>query len=663
MDVFGDSSLFDEFEADREKGSTHLDICPSSIPRRNLQTPENGTNSSQEQHDSTLNTNRKLKIGERENESRGSRSTYNSDNSTSNNLQNVLKLRQENQELSKYKRLLNATRWGADDDTSPLVQVLYLNNPIARKYKVQIENYIHDLVANDNGDNMEMITPPLSSVCIHDKVEGKLIHGNKQQVRRKHMVIGNCQYYYKFILDPMGTPLVGGDNCQMTDGWETPAYVQIFLEALPLDPEEEALKVKKKENRPKNECWNCGGDHMLTDCQEPRNQKEISRRRAIFMANQGGPVQSLTGKNSKGNFETDPRFASFKPGEISENLRGALGLRDIEVPPWIYQMRMMGYPPGWLKEAECQTSGISMFDKHGKETNEDGELGEEGEVAVVERKVSYDTAKLVSFPGYNVPLPQGQLDEHMKFHMPPMSQQQSKDVLALYLAPKGGPTKPRPVVNRKRKRPVKDGASLGTLEEMDVDTDTTGTESDLEGPSPAKLKKLPRNPSELSSRSSSPNAEELEEQRQLLLAQLQDAESDSKGIELVVKDSVGDDSFIPPLPPTPTAPPLPSDSEPESDTGTPVRFRSKSGMRTPQGQNTQNSFSSTPSSSISVDFGTPIEKEQLEKLLPDSDNWKVGIIDHIPYENLPNATGTFQKMRGLLEKVRETVKEIEDSNE
>lgn len=64
-----------------------------------------------------------------------------------------------------------------------------------------------------------------------------------------------------------------------------------------------------------------------------------------------------------------------------------------------------------------------------------------------------------------------------------------------------------------------------------------------------------------------------------------------------------------------------------------------------------NSFGSVPSASISKDFGTPIVKGPIE-LLPDSSKFGDGIEDHIPYENLPDATGTYDKIRDLISRVR-----------
>ena len=50
----------------------------------------------------------------------------------------------------------------------------------------------------------------------------------------------------------------------------------------------------------------------------------------------------------------------------SSELTKALGLRQCELPTYIYRMRMLGYPPGHLEAAKIQTSGLSLFDRDGK---------------------------------------------------------------------------------------------------------------------------------------------------------------------------------------------------------------------------------------------------------------------------------------------------------
>ena len=68
---------------------------------------------------------------------------------------------------------------------------------------------------------------------------------------------------------------------------------------------------------------------------------------------------------------------------------------------------------------------------------------------------------------------------------------------------------------------------------------------------------------------------------------------------------------------------------------------------------------STPLSkcgSVSFSLGTPIETDDAvsgtpygaTKSLPDRSQFAVGISDHILYENLPDATGTFKRLREVI---------------
>ncbi len=46
----------------------------------------------------------------------------------------------------------------------------------------------------------------------------------------------------------------------------------------------------------------------------------------------------------------------------SQDLHDALGINTKTLPPFIYRMRELGYPPGWLKEAEMENSGLMLYD-------------------------------------------------------------------------------------------------------------------------------------------------------------------------------------------------------------------------------------------------------------------------------------------------------------
>lgn len=86
-------------------------------------------------------------------------------------------------------------------------------------------------------------------------------------------------------------------------------------------------------------------------------------------------------------------YGHLTPGKISEELRNALGLRKHDLPPYIYRMRVLGYPPGWIKEAELETSDLCMFDIDGKTVSNHKR-----------KKISIDPEKIVDYPGFNVPM-------------------------------------------------------------------------------------------------------------------------------------------------------------------------------------------------------------------------------------------------------------------
>lgn len=71
--------------------------------------------------------------------------------------------------------------------------------------------------------------------------------------------------------------------------------------------------------------------------------------------------------------------------------------------------------------------------------------------------------------------------------------------------------------------------------------------------------------------------------------------------------------------------------------------------------------SSTAGHSILAVVGTPLIKQMSPfSKLPVGDKWSVGVTDVIDFENLPDATGTYQKLTGVIDKVRTTIKRIND---
>lgn len=63
-------------------------------------------------------------------------------------------------------------------------------------------------------------------------------------------------------------------------------------------------------------------------------------------------------------------------------------------------------------------------------------------------------------------------------------------------------------------------------------------------------------------------------------------------------------------------------------------------------------------------FGTPLIKQVSRYTqLPVGEKWSVGVTDVIDFENLPDATGTYQKLTGVIKKVRQVIKQINDDPE
>lgn len=62
--------------------------------------------------------------------------------------------------------------------------------------------------------------------------------------------------------------------------------------------------------------------------------------------------------------------------------------------------------------------------------------------------------------------------------------------------------------------------------------------------------------------------------------------------------------------------------------------------------------------------GTPLIKQVSPYTkLPIGDKWSAGVTDVIDFENLPDATGTYQKLTGVIKRVRTVIKRINDDSD
>ncbi|KAM4709815.1 zinc finger CCHC domain-containing protein 8 [Discoglossus pictus] len=342
----------------------------------------------------------------------------------------VTQLRAENQELRRRLTILSRPRGLSADDKfdGPLLQIFFMNHVISQQYHQEVEDFVTSLV--HKYEEQKKSSPEKSTFNVKPQPSSILLEENDsttvnsiKKIKEAFSVVGSVLYFTNFCLDKLGQPLLN-ENPQLTEGWEIPKYQQVFTQIVSLDGQEIQVKAK----RPKACCFNCGSEeHQIRDCSKPRDVAHINMKRKEFM--------DSCGESGNQNYqqryhaeEVEERFGKFKPGVISEELQDALGITDKNLPPFIYRMRQLGYPPGWLKEAELETSGLSLYDGKGSSNVET----EEGE-SQTRKNISYDVSKLVNFPGFNISTPSGMTDDWRIFGSIPMQATHQKDAFANYL--------------------------------------------------------------------------------------------------------------------------------------------------------------------------------------------------------------------------------------
>ncbi|XP_036304921.1 zinc finger CCHC domain-containing protein 8 isoform X4 [Pipistrellus kuhlii] len=433
-----------------------------------------------------------------------------------------------------------------------------MNNVISKQYHQEIEEFVSNLVKrfeeqqkNDVEKTSFNLLPQPSSVTLEEdhKVEESCSIKNNTEA---FSVVGSVLYFTNFCLDKLGQPLLN-ENPQLTEGWEIPKYQQVFSHIVSLEGQEIQVKAK----RPRPHCFNCGSEeHQMKDCSMPRNAARISEKRKEYL-DACGEANSQSFQQRYHADEVEERFGRFKPGVISEELQDALGVTDKSLPPFIYRMRQLGYPPGWLKEAELENSGLALYD--GKDAADgETESGEEQH----NQNVTYDLSKLVNYPGFNISTPKGIPDEWRMFGSIPMQACQQKDVFANYLTSNFQAPSVRPGSKRSSSRSSpcspkrQKGSSSASPADMELDSDAEarhgppsgnaaqfqpplppGTPPPPRGTSPTFIPPLPKGaqltPSDSPQTRSAPapteedtlTLEELEEQQRRIWAALEQAES------------------------------------------------------------------------------------------------------------------------------------------
>ncbi|XP_056314752.1 zinc finger CCHC domain-containing protein 8 isoform X2 [Danio aesculapii] len=329
------------------------------------------------------------------------------------------RLNAENEELKRKLNILSRPTGIKIEDSKtsgPVCQINYGNNIISRQCRNEIEDFIFSLVQkqlynNDREASTPHVVPHPSSFVMAESYKVKTSSDSKL-IKNAFSVIGSVLYFTDFCVDKLGQPLMN-ENPQQTEGWEVPKYQQVFGQIIALEGQD----VEIKQKRPKPCCFNCcSEDHQLRDCPKPKDMARINEKRKEFSQNN----QSNQRYHAE---EVEERFAKYKPGIMSQDLLDALGMTTNTLPPFIYRMRELGYPPGWLKEAELENSGLMLYDG----SNDEDENNHS-------QKISYDVSKLVDFPGFNVNAPPNIRDDFRSFGSIPMQPQHWKQNFAAFLS-------------------------------------------------------------------------------------------------------------------------------------------------------------------------------------------------------------------------------------
>lgn len=320
-------------------------------------------------------------------------------------------------------------------------------------------------------------------------------------------------------------------------------------------------------------------------------------------------------------FEHELNNQRFQPGKLSDELRSALNLHPQELPPFIYRMRVLGYPPGWLADAEIETSGITIYglDRDGV----DNANIEDGEIDSTEVRVQYDPRRLISFPGFNVPVPPGMLDMHEKYNMPPMLPHQQRSEAEKYMkAPEAK------ALGQRLKLPStvpKPSTDVGPVVDMDMGDGAEEDDPPFIPINDLKSSELDQSPEDTEDSDNLVTSSELGYTTYRSESTTIEQSSEGSQPTTVVPASKAEAPYMKCLE-TKAPETKPPETKPREVTmGTPFLMGFSGFDR-----------------------------------LPPRENFAKDVSPYIPFENLPGATGTYDRLRAVLNKVRVTLQENKD---
>ncbi|XP_076654586.1 zinc finger CCHC domain-containing protein 8 homolog isoform X1 [Halictus rubicundus] len=536
------------------------------------------------------------------------------------------------------------------DNTSasrPLLKVMFRDKSISRQYSKHIKEFIEKLIpsmvkCHESEDSLELDIWDNDICSTSQSAEFTTESEDSQDLI--------CDTLFTVDTQP-----------KLQDDFDIPTYGKKYENAFEKTKPEPVPIVLRS---PKLTCFNCLDNHNVRDCPKPRDQVAINKNKRNF-GTKSGNLRAL-----RYHLDDDQRFGHLIPGQLSSNLRKALGLRENELPLHIYRMRELGYPPGWLEEACLQHSGISLFNSDG--VAEDDSHAEPGELFESGDRDQYDIKKIHDFPGFNVPPPPDTRDENGQYWVSPMQAIHSKQTMLTMLKGKkadegykrkklkisndGLKGNPAPESTEMEIEDVEEGVveclpinglfvpplppesatkpPEPPLPPTQVNEDSDYHSQEIQSPVHKILQESSASPL---SRAYSPSLCDLENMKKQLLVELHESSSQSNSDDLSKSNA--------------------ADSASESKTNMPPPNNE---MTPESSKNRRSSMNSSQGSVMSVDLGTPIlESTSPYSRLPSSEKFSKDICDVINYENLPDSTGKYEQMTGVLKKVRVTLAKLQ----
>ncbi|KAK3852199.1 hypothetical protein Pcinc_041207 [Petrolisthes cinctipes] len=345
--------------------------------------------------------------------------------------------------------------------------------------------------------------------------------------------------------------LTKDENSRASQGVVTPTY-KIDTKA---DCEWSTMKAKstKVHKRPLKRRFNGIRFFQSSDASTHSNNNGYKKRK--YSHNERARYYDDASENKKHTHTTH-----FRPGHMSFGLRQALGLRRDELPLFVYRMRVHGYPPGWLREAEIRQKEIKVFDDR-DENNGEKESSvsplelEEGEIEP--NTVRYHQRRIISYPGFNDPLPPGVRE-----------------------------------CGSKEEGEVSDEYSQDSLNDL-----------------------------------------QLKRERLLLLIQMQEtSEEETSDNNYHNSETSLEENKL-------------QDKELSKETGTSDYIIESRRLHRTQ--------------TLQVQLGTFIPESNTPYVsLPQAEKWSEDMSDYLPFDNLPDALGTWNKMKGVMRKVKNRTRDI-----